>query len=440
VTLRDDDYLGVADRIGAQLARDALWHGTRCNWTGDSMEFLEGRWQVAHRALGAELYSGTSGVALFLARLSVATGERLYAQVAAAAVEQALSRADSLQPGSRSGLYAGALGVAWAGVHVAAEIDSPRTVEACDRLLRTLHVETLDREGLDVTSGSAGAICALLDLADRSGHDPALAALLHADALRHGERLLATARRDARGISWPGPGQSQGLCGLSHGAAGFAWALQALYRATGHLPFRAAAEEALRYERSWFDPVEQNWPDLRSLDDDPTVAAALPVGGGPRRPSFMSAWCHGAPGIAMARLASSGLGSDEICLAEAAAAARSTAVATRLMLASGQANYSMCHGLAGNADVLVEAARCGVEPGLMDLAHQVAGAGLARHARTGAPWPCGVLGGGETPSLMLGLAGIGHFYLRLHDPTLPTVLIVSLRVAPARSATSKASA
>ena len=37
----------------------------------------------------------------------------------------------------------------------------------------------------------------------------------------------------------------------------------------------------------------------------------------------------------------------------------------------------------------------------------------------------GGLGGGETPGLMLGLAGIGYFYLRLFDPDgVPPVLIV----------------
>jgi lantibiotic modifying enzyme len=42
-----------------------------------------------------------------------------------------------------------------------------------------------------------------------------------------------------------------------------------------------------------------------------------------------------------------------------------------------------------------------------------------------APWPCGVLEGGETPGLMLGLAGIGYFYLRLHDPEgVPPVVII----------------
>jgi hypothetical protein len=51
------------------------------------------------------------------------------------------------------------------------------------------------------------------------------------------------------------------------------------------------------------------------------------------------------------------------------------------------------------------------------------------------PWPCGVPGGGESPSLMLGLAGIGHFYLRLYDPaSVPSVLLVKPEAAPARRA------
>ena len=42
--------------------------------------------------------------------------------------------------------------------------------------------------------------------------------------------------------------------------------------------------------------------------------------------------------------------------------------------------------------------------------------GIESFARHDLPWPCGVPGGGETPNLMLGLAGIGYFYLRLYDP------------------------
>ena len=54
---------------------------------------------------------------------------------------------------------------------------------------------------------------------------------------------------------------------------------------------------------------------------------------------------------------------------------------------------------------------------------EVANAGIETYAERGLSWPCGA-GGGETPSLMLGLAGIGLFYLRLRDQAMPSALIL----------------
>ncbi|HEU5097885.1 MAG TPA: hypothetical protein VFU22_02490, partial [Roseiflexaceae bacterium] len=52
------------------------------------------------------------------------------------------------------------------------------------------------------------------------------------------------------------------------------------------------------------------------------------------------------------------------------------------------------------------------------LATTVAHIGMERYAtQPGAPWLS------ETPSLMLGLAGTGHFYLRLSDPAIPSILV-----------------
>ena len=48
---------------------------------------------------------------------------------------------------------------------------------------------------------------------------------------------------------------------------------------------------------------------------------------------------------------------------------------------------------------------------------------MERYSARGASWPCGTRAG-ETPNLMLGLAGIGHFYLRLYEPSIPSVLIL----------------
>lgn len=372
---------------------------------------------MAHRALGPELYSGTSGVGLFLARLHAATGERLFARLARAALEQAASQADALPAGSRGGFYSGGLGIAWSLVRTGLLIDAPQLAERGWALLRRLCADEPADQGLDLTSGSAGAVLALLDLVrDTPSRSPEQALLLEA-ARRHGLRLIERAKRSERGWSWSDmPAQTQGLCGLSHGAAGIAWALLALHRATGEAAFLAASSEAMRYERSWFNGSEQNWPDLRSLYD-PTL-------GDGKRLTYMSAWCHGAPGIGLARLASHALTHDQQQLAEVHSALRTTAAGLQLALTTGQGNFSLCHGLAGNAELLLDAGRALGEAAHIELAQQVGRLGAARHGHTEAPWPCGVLGGGETPSLMLGLAGIGHFYLRLHDARLPSVLLV----------------
>jgi hypothetical protein len=57
------------------------------------------------------------------------------------------------------------------------------------------------------------------------------------------------------------------------------------------------------------------------------------------------------------------------------------------------------------------------------LVQAVAAAGQDHYGGPGGAWPCGA-GGGETPGLLLGLAGIGLFYLRLHHPATPAVLLV----------------
>src|SRR5215467_1109411 len=113
MTSSRNQYLETAVRIGARICRDAIWSGRRCNWLGDSMEKLDGSWKVAHRALGPDLYGGTSGIALFLDRLHAFTGERLFQETAQGAILQACSRIPYLAPGIKPSLYLGMTGIAY---------------------------------------------------------------------------------------------------------------------------------------------------------------------------------------------------------------------------------------------------------------------------------------------------------------------------------------
>jgi lantibiotic modifying enzyme len=223
-------------------------------------------------------------------------------------------------------------------------------------------------------------------------------------AIEHGDLLLAEASQEENGWSWRTIEGSRNLTGFSHGAAGIGWALAELYAATKEDRFRSAALEAFRYERSCFNPDQRNWPDFRGAE-----------------PAYPVYWCHGAAGISLSRLrAWQILGGDDF-LAEAL-----SALGTVRESMGSLENASLCHGEMGNADVLIHASDVLNNEAWLTPARAAADKGFERFERRRVPWPCGLPGANETPGLMLGLAGIGHFYLRIADPTrTPSVLLIS---------------
>jgi len=396
------EFFETAQAIGARLCRDAIWSNGRCNWIGASMESVAG-WTVVQKSFGPDLYSGTSGIGILLAELAALNNERLFRKVAEGAACQAVSRATDIPPQLRAGFYSGHAGIAYALVRMGERLDNEALIERGSALMDTLTGIDLEEQGTDVVSGVAGLIPALL-LMHRKFKRQSLLDL----AVNCGDKLEKTAHRSDDGWSWKTidtPGEEQrDLAGFSHGTAGIGWAFLELSHASGENRYRQAAEEAFRYERRWFSAEQGNWPDFRSGMGSPAEANA--------GPTYTVAWCHGAPGIGLSRLRAFEITGDKTCSREADIAAQTT-VRYLSMPQVAQAGYSLCHGCAGNADFLLEAARVLNNPNYRLAAEQTARQGIAWFESKRDPWPCGVLGGAETPNLLLGTAGIALFYLRL---------------------------
>lgn len=413
-------FLDAAASLGARVCRDAIWAGGRCNWIGPATESLGGRWRQVHRAYGPEVYGGTAGIALFLARLHVATAERVYRRTALAAIRHALEQAEDIETSARMGAYSGWTGIGHTALVLARLLDAEHL--RAPGLARLAAVSAL-RPGpqqLDVLAGCAGAIAPLLLAHAELGAPESLLAA----AIRFGDHLIATAVRSAAGWSWGEHGDGgasrhpwvANLTGFSHGAGGIGWSLVELHRATGEARFRTAGEGALAYERHWFDAERGNWPDLREPE-----AAGSPAADGP---AFMTAWCHGAPGIGLARLRVFELLGDERCRREAEAAIRTTLASLDGGAEMSQTNYSLCHGKGGNCDLLLYGSAALGEPAWRARAEQVGRQAIAAHEEQKLPWPCGTYGNVEAPGLMMGLSGIGYFFLRLAlRDGIPSVLI-----------------
>ena len=137
------------------------------------------------------------------------------------------------------------------------------------------------------------------------------------------------------------------------------------------------------------------------------------------------AWCRAAAGIGLARLRAHELTGYSVYKEEANIAIPTSGDALQAHHSGAYVIYSLCLGQFGNAELLLDAALRLDEDQWLALPTAIASEAASRIEGGRLPWPCGVTGAGETPGLMLGLAGIGHFYLRLHDarkaPSLLTI-------------------
>ena len=282
--------LFAARSVGDRLEELALRGEQDSSWIGLTLA-NEQDWFLA--PLGLDLYDGLPGVALFLGYLGKITDKSRYTTLAKAAISTVRREIERrASPIPSIGGFDGGGGVAYALAHLGFLWDEPDLLLEADAIVEGIPARIERDERFDIISGAAGCIGSLLVLHRCIPSDRTLAA-----AVQCGDHLLAHAQPMQPGLGWVLKGvASKPLAGFSHGAAGVAWALLELAAVTGEERFRAAARAAIEYERSLFSPAEGNWPDLRELG----VSHAAGDDGNAK--SSMLAWCHGAPGIGLARI------------------------------------------------------------------------------------------------------------------------------------------
>ncbi|HEX8411895.1 MAG TPA: type 2 lanthipeptide synthetase LanM family protein [Thermoanaerobaculia bacterium] len=395
------ELLALACRAGDRVIERAFTNEREALWLTLDYRDPNG-WQLVPSAPDA--YLGLSGIAFFLGYLGAATGEARYTEVARKAlVAQRLQIAADPKLVNGIGAFNGWGGIIYTLAHLGRLWKDDALLDEAESYAARLPKLIANDDLLDLVVGSAGAIFSLAALADVRP-----SATLDRMMVACGERLLAKAEPQQRGTGWRMPvAGDRALAGISHGAAGIALALLRLYARTGDERFRKAAMAGVEFERSLFSAVEQNWPDLRAGAD-----AGIDSSDGHH---YMLAWCHGAPGIGLARIAG-------LPWLDDADVRREIDVAVRSTIAGGFGdNHSLCHGDLGNLELLFAAARVNGDAELEERAWRIAG-GIADHIRKDG-WLFGLPGSIETPGLMAGLAGVGYGLARLARPeAFPDVL------------------
>jgi len=233
------------------------------------------------------LYDGRAGIAVFLYSYEGPDAAAAHA-LAGEALAPMLRAWDDADDRTRmrylrdTGLGMSGVGGILRALEVLSRMDSARSVDANARMRSLVGAITDDLvardRSLDVLGGAAGAM-------------GPVARLHRTDPTEDTRRLLTTlathlaAAQDEASGGWRTAMSSRPLTGLSHGGSGIGLALIEAGSALGDEHFLAAGARGFAHEGSLFDPDEKNWPDLRSGEN-----------------GAMRAWCHGGPGIALARL------------------------------------------------------------------------------------------------------------------------------------------
>jgi lantibiotic modifying enzyme len=339
-----------------------------------------------------DVYSGDAGVALFLFDLRAATGEQRWSEAAGKLLANALAldRARAPDPG----LYTGTAGVGQVCVDAWHATGDDRFLEearACAARLKDAYTVT------DIISGAAGTGIFLLNLHAATKDERYLRR-----ARAAGDYLVRTAVRKDGAASWPvRPGhRSATYLGLSHGAAGIGYYLLHLHRATKETAYRGLAEEAARFvlAHAVADGADgYKWTKIQP----------------PRKDAYPVQWCHGSPGMGLffcdmeRHLGGKVYGKTlDRCV-----------VSTRREGRTARVGGCQCHGVSGNAELFVEAFRLRRDEKLMETA-RLFGSALLEPSDDGFRVQV-VLSRHKyryPPGYMLGLAGIGRYFLRLADP------------------------
>ena len=411
--------IDTAYSIGRKLCKEALWWGDECTWQGAAVMEEGGQHSLVTRAFGPDLHGGLAGIALFLAELSLEVGDSVVEATLNGALKNLSRQLVSIKTKLDIGFYTGLTGIGYALWRIGKLRSEKKWVDAGLGCFDSSLSTDLRASPLDLMSGLAGAIPVLLKLYKEGGREDLLAL-----ARKCGGHLIEKAKKWEEYWAWQTLSGEIPLTGYAHGAAGIALAFQELAESTQNERFKEAAFYGFAYENAHFDARQNNWLDLRySIRNQQTTDD---------QPGCSDSWSHGAPGIALSRLRAYELTGNVDFLQEARLGLDTTCelVSAHLKNPAGT-NYSLCRGLAGNADILMEGSIMLDEPVYAQVAQQVAKLGRMLYDHTDSDWPSGVIppmgsaqGKYPTPGLMLGLAGTGLFYLRLSAKRRPENLLL----------------
>lgn len=291
----------MKDELIERLLNQVVWNREHSEVNWSVLQFTSSdtnSWRIF--PMGYYLYEGLAGMLLLFHILSQSTEDARVARIRQT-IQKMLFRytdranisVDNLQT-NKTGIYEGESSIVYvylllyklSGDRIYLEY-AKKHIQIVEKLIN------FDKQ-YDLISGNTGAVLMFIKMFEITGNSKYIS--LAENALKI---IDINAIKMRKGIGWCSESNPIPMAGMAHGNAGIIMAILSLYRITRREKYKALAIQALEYENSLYDHEINNWSDMRYVKQKEDTIGSI-------------AWCHGAAGILLSRIAVSDIEDKDI--------------------------------------------------------------------------------------------------------------------------------
>lgn len=348
-------------------------------------------WSVS--PVNLDFYNGLSGIGIFTSYLDKYDNRDIFSKVTLEIVntiKKSISHMEKIKltTGFECGAFTGLSGYMYFLQHAAKNQNKKEWINEIYRMLPLLRSGRKNIKSVDILDGHAGIAMVLLSLYEDLKDD-----LFLKEAEVSIQFMMDSKIPLKNGIGWKDSQTNRFYTGFAHGSSGVATALAKYNYYINNTSIENTIYKILEFEDSLYESTSKNW--FASFEKD-----NIPFN-----------WCHGAPGIIMARnrLRQYGIDNEHIT--------NSIKFGIESTLENGFGHTRcQCHGDAGNINIL----QTFKEKNVQDFLEEQLKVQEAYFHQN--PFERGVSRGVEAVGFMIGIAGIGYSMLKQHDNRLPNIL------------------
>lgn len=339
-SIAQHDKDAIIDDLTNRIINQAIWNETKTEVSWSIFQFASNgkTWDI--KPMNFYLYGGLAGMLLLLYEMKdkEKRAVKLYDTVKEMLFRYTdeMSKSMILEKDKRVGMYDGESSIVYAYLILHNKGEKDFLQHAIKHAVVVERLIEYDKK-YDIIAGNAGSAQIMMMLYEITREEKYLLLAERAVLM-----LRESAQRQEKGVGWKVEKDTSPMAGMAHGNSGILIPVLKLWKLTKKEEFEQFAEDIWSYENSLYDYQTENWKDMRTGESEVEGIGAV-------------AWCHGAPGILLARILSYRLVNSSKWKSRIYEDIKKAYLTTKKYWTRD--SWSICHGNCGNYGILLIAAK-----------------------------------------------------------------------------------